>query len=141
MSDVAAEIKNVSYVIGLLFNDDCSSVILVKKNRPDILRGLLNGVGGKIEPNEYTIDAMVREFEEEAGVYIPPSWWRFSTVLTGIGYTIYCYACRSSVDHAKAHTCEDEVVQAYEVDKLVETDCAPEILPVIKSAREMMLER
>lgn len=60
-----------NYVVGFLFSTDLRYVILIKKNRPDWQKGLLNGVGGKIEPNEDPHDAMRREFKEETGVNIP----------------------------------------------------------------------
>lgn len=59
------------YCCGYLFTSDFSEVVLVKKNRPPQLAGLLNGVGGKIEPGETAHDAMVREFDEETGMAVP----------------------------------------------------------------------
>jgi 8-oxo-dGTP pyrophosphatase MutT (NUDIX family) len=48
-----------------------SFVALIRKVRPSWQAGLLNGVGGHIESGETPHDAMVREFEEEAGVHVP----------------------------------------------------------------------
>ena len=56
------------YVCGFLFSDDRSRVVLIRKRRPAWQAGKLNGVGGKVEPPETLIDAMHREFWEEAGV-------------------------------------------------------------------------
>lgn len=68
------------YVCGFLFMADGRPdfltdylVVLIRKNKPDWQRGLLNGVGGKIEPGESPEQAMVREFEEETGR--PTSGW------------------------------------------------------------------
>lgn len=67
------------YVAGLLFRDD--EVALIRKNRPDWQAGKLNAVGGKVEPSEYPVYAMRREFAEEAG-YQPPltDWRQFCTL-------------------------------------------------------------
>lgn len=64
-------------VVGFLFSPDFSEVLLIRKNRPDWQAGLLNGVGGKIEEeDESPVHALVREFEEETGIVIPPAQWR-----------------------------------------------------------------
>jgi 8-oxo-dGTP pyrophosphatase MutT (NUDIX family) len=53
------------YVVGFLFSEDESRVLLVWKNRPAWQDGKLNGVGGKIEAGETPLQAMEREFKEE----------------------------------------------------------------------------
>lgn len=65
----------IEYVLGFMFNEDESKVLLIMKNRPAWQAGKLNGVGGKIEAGETPIQAMEREFAEETGFvakhYIP----------------------------------------------------------------------
>ena len=39
------------------------------------MHGLLNGLGGHIEPKESPLDAMVRETEEECGIVTRPESW------------------------------------------------------------------
>lgn len=63
------------YVTGFLFSEDSTHVVLIKKLNPKWQQGLLNGVGGKIEENELSCDAMAREFEEETGVVITRDKW------------------------------------------------------------------
>lgn len=63
------------YVAGLLFGDSHSKVMLIRKARPEWMRGKLNGIGGHIEPGEFAIDAMCREFLEETGLTIDPHKW------------------------------------------------------------------
>jgi 8-oxo-dGTP diphosphatase len=69
------------YVCGFVF-DPLAQVYLIRKLKPDWQKGLLNGIGGKIETadegGEYpaSVTAMSREFEEEAGVLIHPLRWK-----------------------------------------------------------------
>ena len=61
--------RNVTiYTCGFLFDPDRRRCALIRKDHPDWQAGLLNGIGGKLEPLEPPASAMVREFEEEAGV-------------------------------------------------------------------------
>ena len=68
-----------SYVAGLAFSTDGGSVLLVEKLKPAWMRGLLNGIGGKVEPGEDGDRAMVREFREETGIEV--SDWDLFVVL------------------------------------------------------------
>jgi 8-oxo-dGTP diphosphatase len=70
------------YVAGFLFKDSPTSglsVVLIEKKRPAWQKGLLNGVGGKIEKAESMYDAMVREFREETGLLVY-NWRLFCTL-------------------------------------------------------------
>lgn len=71
------------YVAGLMFSDDDTYVVLVRKSHPQWQEGRLNGVGGKVEDGEQPIDAMVREFREEAGLQTAPAEWRPFCVVRG----------------------------------------------------------
>ncbi len=62
-------------VVGFAFSDDFRTVLLIRKRKPASQAGLLNGVGGKVEPGESFIDAMIREFSEEAGINTLQSDW------------------------------------------------------------------
>lgn len=68
----------IDYVVGFLFSPDFYHVVLIRKNKPEWQNGYLNGVGGKIEPGEHPIQAMIREFDEEAGLHIN-SWRQVGT--------------------------------------------------------------
>lgn len=63
------------YVVGFLFNPELTKVVLIRKNKPDWQKGLLNGPGGKLKNGEKPQDAMYREYLEEAGLEILT--WRF----------------------------------------------------------------
>lgn len=59
-----------THCCGFFFDPGRTSVWLIRKARPAWQAGRLNGIGGKIEAGESPHDAMVREFEEEAGLRI-----------------------------------------------------------------------
>lgn len=63
------------YVLGLAFTN--TGVLMVKKNRPKWQEGLLNFVGGKVEDEEYSLFAMIREFKEETGIETKEEDWKF----------------------------------------------------------------
>lgn len=62
------------YVVGFLFNEDLSEVLLIRKNKPEWQAGRLNGIGGKVEPGETNHEAMQREANEEAGLNTNLQW-------------------------------------------------------------------
>ena len=63
------------YVCGFAFSHDLKLVYLIRKKRPEWQAGKLNGIGGHIEPGESPLDAMKREFEEEAAVRVQTGNW------------------------------------------------------------------
>jgi len=65
---VPSKIKN--YTLVFLFNEDLSKVVLIKKTRPKWQKNKFNGVGGKIENGEKTVEAAAREIKEETGYVI-----------------------------------------------------------------------
>jgi len=67
-------------VVGFAFSDDVTGVLLMTKNRPDWQKGLLNGIGGKIEDGETPAYAMSREAREEAGLELE---WIHKGVMRG----------------------------------------------------------
>lgn len=64
-----------NYVVGFLISFKKDKVVLIEKKKPDWQKGKLNGIGGSIEPGEFPLDAMIREFEEEAGVKTKHTHW------------------------------------------------------------------
>ena len=58
------------YVLGLLFRGCYSGVVLIEKTKPQWQAGLLNGIGGKVEPGESAFDAATRELREELDVSV-----------------------------------------------------------------------
>jgi 8-oxo-dGTP diphosphatase len=88
MNETEQKATPQEYVCGFMFDQSRMRVLLIRKQKPDWQRGLLNGIGGKIEyavPAGYegqgiqTLEipayAMAREFEEEAGIKTKPEDW------------------------------------------------------------------
>lgn len=96
-----------AYVAGFLFSPDRRRVLLIRKNRPDWQRGRLNGVGGKIEAGEAPIDAMRREFQEEAGLYVHD--WDHVASLSGDGFVVHFF-CASDANFDCATQMTDEAL-------------------------------
>jgi len=70
-------------------DDRMGLLLLLRKNRPPWQAGKLNGVGGKIEPNEDPLMAMRREYEEEVGVAIED--WERRIVLIGDDFVLHVF--------------------------------------------------
>lgn len=60
--------SKLKMVVGFMFNAEATSVLLIQKQKPAWQKNKLNGLGGKVEVGESRLDAMIREFTEEAGI-------------------------------------------------------------------------
>lgn len=56
------------YTLGFFFGKEETKVLLMLKSKPKWQRGFYNGVGGKIENDESTLEGFVREVREELGI-------------------------------------------------------------------------
>lgn len=100
------------YSLGLV-TDTEKRIALIHKNRPDWEKGLLNGIGGRIEVGETPIEAVAREFEEEAGVYIRTQYWKqtISMVSTFTDSIVYIFTAKTeTLDILKTMTDEEVVI-------------------------------
>lgn len=66
-----------THTLGFIFNPTFSKVLLVEKQRPDWQKGRLNGVGGKIEQGEKSLNCIVREVREESNLEIQKENWAY----------------------------------------------------------------
>lgn len=112
------------YVSGLVFDYDHNYVLLLEKRRPERFNGLLFPVGGKIELGEWPKDAMIREFDEEAGV--EEAGWDLFLRLTypKENIKVYFYRLFSNDVLRKAYSRTDEPINVYRV-------CENPIFPVV----------
>ena len=121
----------INYVLGFAFNKDGNKVVLILKSNPEPLKGLYTGPGGKVEPEELAISAMVREFEEETGVLI--SYWKNEFKITSSEYTINVYSSFTD-DIMNVVSVTDEKVAIFDVDTLFDHPCTSDtrwIVPYI----------
>lgn len=122
------------YVAGFMFDGD--NVALVVKNRPDWQRGKLNGIGGKIEPGETPIQAMVREFKEETGHETKPYIWGEFAVLRGDGFVVHFFW--SVGDHRHLSTVTDEQIVSVPTDTVNVHNAVPNLTWLIPMARSIV---
>ncbi len=110
-----------TYACGFLFSPDRTHVLLIRKRRPAWQAGKLNGIGGKIETGETPLDAMRREFREEAGVDVID--WQEILTLTGrddagSGVAWRGHFFRAFGDVDAAHAMTDEALERHAVGAL-----------------------
>ena len=81
------------YVLGFI-HDKAGNCLFVRKRRgASVLRGKLNGIGGNVEPNESPVDAIVREVNEETGIYQDRDNWTYhGTFGDNDRYEVYVFS-------------------------------------------------
>lgn len=112
------------YALGFAFDKDFKQVVLIRKNKPTWQKGLLNGVGGKVEPGETPYNAMVREFREETGV-LHESWshaldLEFHEALVSVYYT-------TSAPINECTSTTDETIELRSVEEVPDLSTIPNI--------------
>lgn len=126
--------KQVS--IGLLFSEDKSKVLLMKRYFPKYgITQLLTGIGGNLDEGEDFYDAMFREFIEEAGVVVT-DWDGFCTINKqedGEEITIEFFRAFSD-SIFQATTKEDDTVLIVPVLSLIEYQKHPNLTFLIHLA-------
>ncbi|MEA2707624.1 MAG: 8-oxo-dGTP diphosphatase [Phycisphaerales bacterium] len=110
-----------TYVCGFLFSPDRTRVLLIRKRRPAWQAGKLNGVGGKIEPGESPLQAMRREFREEAQLDLA-DWQEILTLSgpddagSGVAWRGHFFRAFGDIDAARSMT--DEQLERHAVRAL-----------------------
>lgn len=134
MSEAVAGAK---YVVGFMFDRTETSVLLLWKNRPEWQQGRINGIGGRIETNESPLDAMRREFKEEAGID-HADWSEFCILSDTRDWSIHFFFATGWVGDAEQ--CTDELPMILPVDDLPD-NVIPNLRWLIPMALSMKHER
>lgn len=127
------------YVVGIAFHTDLRNVLLIRKNRPKWQSGMLNGPGGKVEPGEDFVEAMVREFREETGLEIPPDAWRTVVVYHGPDFELH-FLTTTTPDLFKARTMTDEKLVFSSVEDVTHQNVLPNLRWVVPLCLDRLVE-
>lgn len=95
------------YCLGFFFSRECDRVVLIQKTHPKWQAGKLNGIGGHIEEGEEPIEAMIREFQEEAYLYVPIWHPSFRIINTNVGYDLHVFRAYGPIDSCRPMTDEE----------------------------------
>ncbi|MBC8739788.1 NUDIX domain-containing protein [Paraburkholderia sp. UCT31] len=118
------------FVVGFMLSPDLKQVVLILKDHPDELKGWLNGLGGAVEPGESNVRAMVRKFQDEAGILTAESDWIHFGGKTTSEMRLAYYFCISEKYEA-VRTAAGEHVCAIARAELDEYPLLPEIHDVL----------
>lgn len=118
--DTRPDIPNL-FVVGFMFNQDFSEVLLIRKEKPAWQKGRLNGIGGKVKEGEIEPDAMRREFIEEAGVDIGE--WQRLCIINGCGWTVHFFGLAN--EHAF------NTAKSMTIEQLVRVPCTGALTPEV----------
>jgi 8-oxo-dGTP pyrophosphatase MutT (NUDIX family) len=132
--------KMTSYVCGFAFDEKYENVLLIKKNRPLWQKNKKNGIGGHIEIDEETRDAMVREFEEETGIKTTVWMWKPLIRLSDEAQDWEVFFYYSKIDISKFKSMTDEEVEKVPVNDLYVHDVIPNLLWLIPMAIDSSLK-
>jgi 8-oxo-dGTP diphosphatase len=121
-------------VVGFAFYPG-SSVYLIRKNRPKWQKGKLNGIGGHVEDGETSLEAMQREFKEEAGLDL--SDWKYICKMGGDDWDLDVFATiLSARDEPQSMT--DEKIELHNLRDLVSAETIPNTNFLVHMAWEHM---
>lgn len=106
------------YVLACVFNASLDKILLIQKNRPDYQAGLLNGIGGKIEPNERPIEAIKREVFEETNLNISIDYFEPFGSFGNESFKVFLFVTKiDNINEAISKT--DEEIKIIEVNKFM----------------------
>jgi 8-oxo-dGTP diphosphatase len=140
---------NKKYVLGFAFDRNKELLVLIEKQKPEWQRGLLNGVGGKVDPEDESIlHAMVREFKEETGVDTKEQmsdplygWHHFATMLfkddiMGGSAEVYCFRMFSNL----VFKCETKEIEQIKFINLMDNDLSLKMINNLKVLIPMAMD-
>jgi 8-oxo-dGTP diphosphatase len=114
---MSKETVHYRYVVGFGFTKDKQKVLLINKLKPEWQKGLLNGIGGKIENGETPIEAMNREAYEESGILVD---WLYRGIMKGTNNDGSKFECHifSSTEVKEFRQIEDEILELINIDDI-----------------------
>ena len=125
------------YVAGFMFDARYAEhVALIKKTKPPWQNGLLNGIGGKIEPGESPAQAMVREFREETGCQTAADQWKFFVTISGSGWQVFFAVTAGELGLLKSTTAE--MVQVLDMSAITSWNLVPNLCWILPLARYVL---
>lgn len=84
------------WCLGFIIDKQVDGVVLLRKSR-HLHVGMWNGIGGSIEKEETSLEAMIRECQEETKVSTSANdWWRLGT-LSGVAWTVDLFAAERPI--------------------------------------------
>lgn len=122
-------------VLGFIFSNDNSKVVLCKKKKPKWQKGKYNGVGGKVE-EEDNLDlsfAMRREAYEETGLSIDD--WTKCITFTCAGGIVHVFSTYVHPNVFERIKSGEEEIRVFDVNKLPKT-----VIPNLKWMVPMLLD-
>lgn len=115
------------YCLGLIFDPDQNRVLLLSKRSTDQFNpGLWNGIGGKVEKNETSLDAMVRETFEEASFRVDSDCWTHMGVISDYDlFHVDVFASLARIDAASQAT--DELIGIFDREQAQDLNYAASV--------------
>ena len=106
-----------AFVLALLYTEDRTQVVLMRRTRPAWQAGRVNALGGKLMRGETPVEGARREVREESGVDVPE--WREVLIWDDAEYELHVMSAASELARG-ARTLEDQEVFLAEVRALPE---------------------
>ena len=110
---------DLKFSMGFICSPDGERVLLLLKNKPDQLKGQWMGVGGKLDPGEDALTAMVRECKEETGLEIPAQNWQETGIWhTKSGRPIHFFVANAGFENYNVLSDTGEEIKDYSWDEV-----------------------
>jgi 8-oxo-dGTP diphosphatase len=108
-----------NYVLVFVFSPDYRYVLLIRKKRPDWQKGRLNGLGGRIEPQETPVIAAKREVEEESGIADLCNLEQFCMLSCYQKWNVFCFrAVSKAVASSLRNSTDEGEVRSWPVERV-----------------------
>lgn len=127
------------YTVGFIFNNSLTKVLLIHKLHPEWQNGKINGIGGKIESGEESVDCIVREIKEETGLTTERKFWIYAGKNIASDWIVDFYSYHFSGDESDAQTLTDEKVEWFDLAHLP-TNLIPNLQWLIPLAKNKLID-